>query len=70
MIYVATKDFGKEMETYLFIPQTSDQKEFKVEQGKFLREIALMQVYACGAPRKVNDKLESLDSVLDCSAFF
>ena len=73
LIY-GTNDFDTQLDKYLFeAVYPTDEKElnnFKNLRGRFLRQIALMQLYACGAPRKANDELESSDSVLDCSEYF
>ena len=49
--------FGQELKEYLFKEDPAEKKELKKfisRRGTFLRDIALVQLYACGAPRKVN----------------
>ena len=58
LIY-GTNDFGTQLDKYLFNnPEepTEKKKVHIVDRGTFLRYIALMQLYACGAPRTVNSK--------------
>ena len=84
MVYGVQNNFDDQLKKYLLDPIFPREKkklekdkhydtkfnDFKGLRGRLLRNIALMQLYACGAPRKVNGKLESWDSVLDCSEFF